>query len=268
MQQAHDFQQECRALADLLASKPGSDFQRKTLFKDWTINDVIGHLHMFNVAARLALQDEAKFSDFIAPVVTDLKQGKSILASQYVWLDGLEGLGLFEAWRSECEATSDAYSNSDPKQRIKWVGPDMSARSSITARQMETWAHGQEVFDCFGERRIDKDRIKNIAHLGVSTFGWTFINRKEDVPDPAPYVVLTAPSGEIWEWNTPQDDNRVSGSATEFCQIVTQTRNVADTDVQTTGETAQRWMAVAQCFAGDPNDPPRPGQRHVANSDD
>ena len=123
-------------------------------------------------------------------------------------------------------------------------------------------AHGQEVFDCLGLVRTDTDRIKNIAHLGVSTFGWTFINRGETVPEPAPYVRLTAPSGATWEWNTPQDDNQVCGNAVEFCQVVTQTRNVADTELQSSGDVATRWMALAQCFAGAPNDPPAAGSRH------
>jgi len=60
----------------------------------------------------------------------------------------------------------------------------MNTRSSITARQMETWAHGQEIFDILGEARIEDDRIKNIVHLGVSTFSWTFKNRNLEVPQP------------------------------------------------------------------------------------
>ena len=36
----------------------------------------------------------------------------------------------------------------------------MSARSSISARLMETWAHGQEVYDHLGVVRVDADRIK------------------------------------------------------------------------------------------------------------
>ena len=265
MQQANDFLAECNSLVELLHHHPDSIFDRVTLFKGWTINDVIGHLHMFNVAARLTLEDDQKFADFFAPVSADLKAGKSMLDAQNVWLDGLAGLALFDVWRSECKALTELYATTDPKRRIKWAGPDMSARSSITARQMETWAHGQEIFDCLGESREDTDGIKNIAHLRVSTFGWTFVNRGEEVPEPAPHVVLTAPSGAIWEWNTPQDDNRVSGSATGFCQTVAQTRNVADTDLKLTGDIATRWMAIAQCFAGKPNDPPAPGQRHVSS---
>ncbi len=76
------------------------------------------------------------------------------------------------------------------------------------------------------------------------------------------YVKLTAPTGEIWEWNEPDVENCVVGSATEFCQVVAQTRNIADTQLSVTGDTANRWMSIAQCFAGPPEDPPAPGSRH------
>jgi uncharacterized protein (TIGR03084 family) len=139
----------------------------------------------------------------------------------------------------------------------------MSVRSSITARLMETWAHGQEVYDVLGVVRVNKDRIKNVAVLGMNTFGWTFANRGLEVPADAPYVKLTAPSGEVWEWNSPSTTNFVEGSAAEFCQVVTQTRNIADTRLRVVGETAERWMSIAQCFAGPPEEPPGQGSRYV-----
>ena len=54
----------------------------------------------------------------------------------------------------------------------------------------------------------------------------------------------------------------VRGSAVEFSQVVTQVRNIADTDLETRGATAARWMAVAQCFAGPAETPPAQGARH------
>ncbi|MFC4216943.1 TIGR03084 family metal-binding protein [Pseudophaeobacter arcticus] len=171
---------------------------------------------------------------------------------------------MFEAWQAGAERCADAFAQADPKERLKWLGPDMSALSSITARQMETWAHGQEVFDLLGVERQEQDRIRNIAHLGVSTYGWTFLNRKEPVPEPAPFVELTGPSGAVWTWNDPQADNLVRGSAVEFAQVVTQVRNIADTSLETQGASAARWMAIAQCFAGPAETPPAKGARHKA----
>lgn len=264
MKQAEDFREESRALAALLEPLSAQDLQRETQFKGWSIEDVLGHLHLFNVAAETSLQGEEAFGTFIAPIVADMQSGKSILECQFPWLNGLGGRDLFEAWKDGAESCADAFAAADPKARVKWVGPDMSALSLLTSRQMETWAHGQEVFDLLGQDRSEQDRIRNICHLGVSTFGWTFINRKEPVPDPAPYVQLTGPSGAVWEWNAPQPDNAVIGSAVAFAQVVAQVRNVQDTDLQTSGADAARWMEIAQCFAGPPVAPPSKGERHKA----
>ncbi|AOW13780.1 TIGR03084 family protein [Hydrogenophaga crassostreae] len=264
MQTAEDFRQESQALATAIEPLSPQDFCRPTQFKGWTIDDIMGHLHMFNVAAERTLESDAAFQAFFAPILHELNRGKTLLESQGPWLQGLAGPALFEAWTAGAERLADAYGKADPKQRVKWAGPDMSALSSITARQMETWAHGQAVFDVLGLDRAESDRIRNIAHLGVSTFGWTFINRKEPVPEPAPHVVLTGPSGAIWTWNDVQPDNMVRGSAVAFAQVVTQVRNVADTALQVQGVSAQRWMALAQCFAGQPVNPPVPGSRYKA----
>ena len=105
------------------------------------------------------------------------------------------------------------------------------------------------------------DRIRNIAHLGVTTYGWTFKNRKMEPPGPPPFVRLTAPSGAVWEWNDSDPGDSVIGSAEEFCQVVTQTRSLADTSLNIVGETAGQWMSIAQCFAGQPENPPEPGTR-------
>ena len=261
MQQADDFLEESNSLFAIVSPLNDEQLLIVTQFKKWTIEDIIGHLHIFNHAAKLALESSEAFNAFFAPMVNDLAVGKSLLDFQRDWLGKVKGRELVEVWRAGYEDIAAIYGNADPKQRITWVGPPMSARSSITARQMETWAHGQAVFDTLGLEREDSDRIKNIVHMGVGTYGWTFINRKWEVPDPAPYVELTAPSGEVWQWNEEQDDNCVSGLATEFCQIVTQTRNVADTNITTVGEAASRWMANAQCFAGQPHDAPKVGTR-------
>ncbi|MBW2295365.1 MAG: hypothetical protein JRG94_24105 [Deltaproteobacteria bacterium] len=95
----------------------------------------------------------------------------------------------------------------------------------------------------------------------MKTFGWTFVNRKMEIPGPPPYIKLTSPSGETWEWNEASDKERICGEASEFCQVVTQGRNIAETNLEVVGEIATLWMSIAQCFAGGPVDPPKPGER-------
>jgi len=266
LNEANDFRDECDALAAILDDATDEDFAKVTLFKEWTIEDIIAHLYIWNIAAGLTLKSRDKFQEFLAFVMKRMGAGEGHIEIQRAWLDetqnGLHGLALYQAWRKFYPFLAEQYYNADPHQRVAWAGPDMTAKSKIIARQMETWAHGQGIFDVLGIERSDKDRIRNICHLGVTTYSWTFRNRGEEPPAPKPFVRLTAPSGAIWEWNEPQSDNAVTGAAVEFAQTVTQTRNIADTSLNTTGPNAARWMEIAQCFAGAPETPPAKGARY------
>jgi uncharacterized protein (TIGR03084 family) len=261
MQEAIDFRDESDALHALIADLAPAELDRATQFKGWTINDIVRHLHFWNRAADLSLTDEAAFMALAGEAMREVEK-VGIRAKERALLDGLSGRPLVAAWREHYADMGTRWSVLEPKQRVKWVGPDMSVRSSITARHMETWAHGLAVFDLLGVEREERDRIRNIVVLGVNTFGWTHKVHGLATPARMPHLRLSAPSGAVWEFGEPADDERIEGSAMEFCQVVTQTRNIADTSLAVRGEIATRWMAIAQCFAGPPERPPAPGARH------
>ena len=144
------------------------------------------------------------------------------------------------------------------------MGPDMSVKSSITARLMETWAHGQAIYDILGIVRKNQDHIKNITVLGNNTFKWCYTVHGKKVPSIVPHLKLAAPSGEIWTFNDVSNDDLIEGNAEDFCQVVTQVRNIADVNLNVVGEIANEWMSIAQCFAGPPEQPPKPGARFTS----
>ncbi len=263
MQQADDFLAESRSLFELVAPLDDDALERVTAFKGWRIANVIAHLSVWNRAAVLSLTDTDALSALLRGIGEHLKAGGRMTEFEKDCHEGVWGRALVEHWWRSCEETARHFAVADPAQRVPWAGPDMSARSSISARLMETWAHGQEVFDELGVVRANADRIYNIAVLGNNTYGWTFKNRGEQPPEPRPFLELVAPSGKVWTFNEPRDDERISGSAEAFCQVVTQVRNIADTDLEVSGANAEAWMSRAQCFAGAPNDPPAPGTRVI-----
>ncbi|MDC3401615.1 TIGR03084 family metal-binding protein [Alphaproteobacteria bacterium] len=263
--QADDFKAECEALYNLLSNLDDADFDRVTQFKGWTINDVLEHLHIWNWAANESMADEASFIDYIEKIMSPELADLPLKEKERQFLDGSKGMALLEKWRAFYLEMADRFRAVDPKMRLKWAGPDMSARSSITARLMETWAHGQEVYDVLGVERQEQDHIQNIVVLGVNTFGWTYMARKTKPPGDMPYLELTAPSGEIWKYGEPSDTEYVKGAAADFCRIVTQVRNIADTSLEVVGPVASDWMSKAQCFAGPAEAPPAKGARHTAN---
>lgn len=263
IQQAIDFREECDALFTTLDPLSEKDWERETQFKQWTLNDIIAHLHFGNYAADVSLSGNEAFADFRREMMAAAKQGLTHLAFTRDWLQGIQKRALLHRWRTFSQEMAERFAPADPKRRVQWFGPDMSVLSSITARLMETWAHGQAIYDLLGLTRQDTDRIRNIVVIGINTFGWTFSNHGLEVPTNKPYVRLTAPSGKIWEWNQSEQNNRIEGSAVEFCQVVTQVRNIADTNLHVEGKTATAWMSMAQCFAGPPEPPPAPGSRYT-----
>jgi len=251
LQQARDLLDEGIELKALLDTLTAQDWETPTPFKSWTINQIVQHLHGSDKMAVLSLKGREGFES----TVKDRKTlGSTMNPTQ-------TGQQLLDDWWSYFQEMCELLGASDPKRRLAWFGPDMGVMMFTTARQMETWAHGQDIYDLKKQQRKNGDRLKNIAVIGVRTYGWTFANRKTEPPGPAPYVKLTSPSGQLWEFNEPSADNYVEGDAAEFCHVVTQGRNIADVNLTVVGEPATQWMAIAQCFAGPPENPPAPGTR-------
>ncbi|MFP6770946.1 MAG: TIGR03084 family metal-binding protein [Alphaproteobacteria bacterium] len=260
-QLADDLRAEGDELNALLATLSEDDWRRPTPFKDWTVEAVMQHLLVGDWMNTLALTDPDKFSATLERRNAARAAGEKVSGLEFMDQDPGSGAGLRASWHQGQRALCELFAAREPKARMQWVGPDMSVRSGATARLMETWAHGQDIYDLRRQSRVPTDRLRNIATLGVNTYGWTFQNRGEEPPGPAPHVRLTAPSGAVWAWNEPDEGNLVEGAALEFCQVVTQSRNIADVDLTVVGEVAEKWMAIAQCFAGVPEIPPKPGHR-------
>ncbi len=258
-----DLKVEADDLRGLLSELGPEDWERRTPFNGWSVADVVGHLHYFDKVSLLSLESDEGFNSEARWIVGTM-MGKDAAGRAAATLERLgnpDPVELLETWHSTCNEMCERLGESDPKRRLRWFGPDMGLQMFTTARYMETWAHGHDVYDLLGRERSYRDAIENIAVIGVKTFGWTFVNRKREVPGPPPHVRLEAPSGATWEWNEPSETSLVSGQASEFCHVVTQGRNVADTGLKVVGEVAEAWMAIAQCFAGGPADPPAAGTR-------
>jgi uncharacterized protein (TIGR03084 family) len=266
LQESVDLIAEAEELHAFLRTLAPGDWSRATAFQGWTPWDVVAHLHFYDEVSLVALAGREAFTARRDALIREIVAGVSnaeLARREYGHLSPVELLGR---WIAGCREMARQLGESDPGRRLPWFGPDMGVRMFTTARLMETWAHGQEVYDLVGATRAPTDRLRHVATIGVKTFGWTFANRRLEPPGPPPYVRLVAPSGAIWEWNAPSETDCVRGDALEFCQVVAQTRNVADTQLEVVGPVATRWMSIAQCFAGPPVDPPKPGERVPAGA--
>jgi uncharacterized protein (TIGR03084 family) len=250
---AIDLRDEQEALDDVVAPLSDEEWQTPSPSPGWTVADQIGHLSYFDAAAVLACEDPEQFRSEAA----QLRGAADI--------DGLtlrrgiappERLGT---WRANRHRLFAVLSNLDEATRVPWYGPSMGAKSFITARLMECWAHGQDVCDALGVDHAATDRLRHVAQLGFRTRTWSYVNRGLEAPDVPVQIRLVSPSGETWHFGPPDGIESILGAAVDFCLVVTQRRHVGETGLVINGQSAQEWMEIAQAFAGGPTNVKRRG---------
>ena len=254
---ANDLSDETAVLRNLVAELDEDGWRRPTPAEDWTIGDQISHLAYFDDAAIRSATDPQGFSAQVLPAFTDGELTADDMAARYRSMSPAELLAWFDASRRRLITV---FSELDPAQRLPWFGLPMSAASSLTARIMETWAHGQDVADALGVRRAPTARLRHIAHIGVRALPYSFAVNGLEVPPEPVRVELTGPDGQLWTWGPSEAVNRVTGPALDFCLLVTQRRHQDDTALFAQGTAAVRWLNMAQAFAG----PPGTGRQPLA----
>jgi len=257
---AADLAAETDSLVTILAELGKAAWDAPTPAEGWTIRDQVTHLAFFDDATLLAVKDAAAFVEQRAELLALGDGFPDVVAERYRRLSGEQCLAWFSRSRTALLA---AYRDTEPRARLPWYGPDMGPASSATGRLMETWAHGQDVADTTGQIREPSRRLRHVADLGVRTFAFCFRLRGQPVPAAPVRVELDAPDDEHWTWGPAAAEDRITGTALEFCLVVTQRRNVADTRLCVTGPAATEWSTIAQAFAGAPTDG-RPAGRFAA----
>ena len=250
-----DLAAEHQDLDDVLAALADAEWDIATPAPGWSIRDQVTHLAFFDEQAVLAVAKPDEFTAGLAHI-TDVD---SFVNGPLADARLLPPADVLSRWRDARSAMLDAFALVDPATRVPWFGPPMSPASFISARLMETWAHGQDVVDALGLERVPTERLRHIAHLGVRARRNSYVANGRDMPEAEVRVALRSPSGETWVWNENASDG-VTGDALDFCLVVTQRRHQDDTNLVVEGQLARDWMSIAQVFAGPPGEGRRPGQ--------
>jgi uncharacterized protein (TIGR03084 family) len=215
----------------------------------WSVLDQVTHLAHFDDATRVAITDPATFGLDRERALADVDAFTEDVAEANRHRSGTEVLSWLA--RAGLELTDTARAH-DGSQRVPWYGPAMSLTSHITARIMETWAHGQDVVDALGVSRAPTDRLKHVAFLGSRAVPNSFVVRGRPIPEAPVRVELVGPSGDTWSFGPDDATEVVRGPALDFCLVVTQRRHPDDTALTTDGAVAADWLSIAQAFAGPP----------------
>jgi uncharacterized protein (TIGR03084 family) len=247
-----DFLDERDSLRLLLTELDEPDWQCPTPAPGWLVLDQVTHLAWFDEAAALAMTDPEAFRRQREPVLADIEGFVQDIVERHHGLSAAHVLAWLGRTGPHLVTAAQAAGGS---RRVPWYGPDMTVASAITARIMETWAHGQDIADTFGVRRAATARLEHIAFLGWRAIPYAFRLHNLPVPDDPVRVELNGCS------LGPEDaTNVVRGSLLDFCLVVTQRRHPRDSDLTAVGPVARAWLPIAQAFAGPSGAGRQPGQ--------
>ncbi|MER6615536.1 TIGR03084 family metal-binding protein [Streptomyces xantholiticus] len=244
-----DLRSESEDLDQLVRELSPNEWTAATPAEGWTVAHQIAHLAWTDSAALVAVTDPAAFA---------VEAEKALAAPDSFVDDGAaEGAALPPAellarWREGRERLLRALREAPPGSRFPWFGPPMSTATMATARLMETWAHGQDVADALGVVRTPTARLAQIARIGFRTRDFAYgVNRL--TPPAEPFrLELTGPAGESWTYGPDDAAQRVTGPALDFALLVTRRAHRADLALAAEGPDADRWLDIAQAFAGLP----------------
>ena len=244
---------EGQRLDTVVASLDAAGWRTPTPAAGWDVATQVSHLAWTDEVAVAAATDQAAWDQIVADALGDPEGFVDAEALAGALVDPPE---LLLRWRASRMALVEALRGQPDGQRIPWFGPPMSATSMATARFMETWAHSLDVHQALGLEAEMSDRVRHVAHLAVRTRDFAFATRGLEAPSDPFRIDLVAPSGDDWAFGPEDAAQTVTGSAYDLCLLATQRVHRDDTDLVASGADAERWLGIAQCFAG----PPGPGR--------
>ncbi len=248
-----DLRAESEDLLMVLEDLEGDEWDLLTQAAPWTIKDQVAHLAFFDDQQRLAIVDPAVFAAGAAQAFALEKSIVDVARDTYAAEEGGEVFEWFETSRADL---LHSFRQCSATQRLEWFGPSMSVASAITARLMETWAHGVDITDALGRSPQATSRLRHIVRLAHRARPFAYSSHRLEMPSSPLRFELTSATGELWSEGEEDATSVVVGSALELCLVATQRRHVLDTELVCSDESAAEWLAIAQTFAG----PPGPGR--------
>lgn len=240
-----DLAAEQHTLQDLLRAIDADAWLRPTPARGWDVRDTIAHLADTD---EMAIATATGSPGSINERASVAASGEDLTYRGVLRGRRRAGREVLTWWESTVTAEHEMFRALDPNLRVAW-GIGMRAPSFVTARLMETWAHGLDVHAALGVAPKDTDRLAHVAWLATRALPYAYtVAGREPPPEPL-RVELTLPSGARWTMGPETAANRITGPAGEYCRIFVHRLGRADAPaVQATGPAAVDALAVARAF--------------------
>lgn len=242
-----DLKAESDLLWSAVAGLDADGWATPTPAAGWTVATQVAHLLWTDEVAVISATDHDAWDELVLVAFED---PAAFVDTAAIEVARLSPEALLARWGKAREALPAALRAVPKGQRMPWFGPPMSPTSMATARFMETWAHALDVYDALGIEPERSDRVRHVAHLGVRTRDFAYAVHELPPPTEEFRVDLVSPSGDQWSWGPEDATQTVTGSAWDFCLLVTQRVHRDDTDLVASGTDAEQWLTIAQAFAG------------------
>jgi uncharacterized protein (TIGR03084 family) len=239
-----DLEAEQRELQDLLGTIAPDDWLAPTPSWGWDVRDTVSHLaDVDEMAIDTATGGPYAINDLAARAAS----GADVTYAGVLRGRRMSGPQVGEWWGRSSDAVRSTLAALPPDLRIPW-GIGMRTPSLVTARLMETWAHGLDVRTALQVDAVDSDRLAHVAWLATRALPYAFSVAGRSAPAGPLRVELTLPSGGLWTAGPEDAASRITGSAGEYCRVFVQRRSRADTNLVIEGDAADAAIAVARAF--------------------
>ena len=239
-----DLEAEQRDLQAVIAAIDDDQWLAPTPAWGWDVRDTISHLADID---EMAIDTALGGPYAINEVASRAASGADVTYQGVLRGRRLDGKGVASWWNRASAAERAVLLDLPADARIPW-GIGMRTPSFVTARLMETWAHGLDVRAAVGVAAVDTDRLAHVAWLATRALPYAYSVAGKEPPTAALRVELTLPSGAVWTFGPPDATDRITGTAGDYCRVFVHRRRGADSNLVIEGVVARSAVAVARAF--------------------
>lgn len=241
-----DLEAEVLALDRVVARLSDDEWNLATPAEPWTVRDQLAHLADCDEVCR----------DHVRGGPRNLrKEHNEVPEGTWTEIGVARGAALTRSelvdwWRTRARECREALASVASRHRIEWGPTEMSAASMVTARLMETWAHGLDILDALGRDVESSPRLRHVARLAWLAIPYARSKAGLPVVDRPFRVELTGPEELVVELGQPDAPNRITGDLLEFCMRAVQRRTLVECpSLRGQGPDAASTLSALRAFA-------------------